>query len=51
MTELSIKEQIKDIKKATKNALKSKEASLKFLKDARIHLVDIGSKKVVSIKK
>jgi|GEM_PF-4852325 len=51
MTELSIKEQIKDIKKATKNALKSKEASLKFLKDARIHLSDIGTKKIACSKK
>ena len=51
MTELSIKEQIKDIKKATKIALKSKEASLKFLKDARIHLADMGNKKAVITKR
>jgi hypothetical protein len=51
MTELSIKEQIKDIKKATKIALRSKEASLKFLKDARIHLADRGTQKVIIRKK
>lgn len=36
MTDFAINEQLSAIKKATDNALKSKEAALKFLQDAGI---------------
>lgn len=36
MTDISIKEQVRTIEKATQHAAKSKESALQFLKDAGI---------------
>jgi len=51
MTETAIQKQVDAIRKATREALKSKEASIKFLKDAGIIQDRSELKPISSIRK